>query len=63
MNKRLGKLLRPGVGMYFVVMALFCAATLLAGQYWLAAGESAVTLAVFAVYMANRYRRDRKIQR
>ena len=63
MNKRLGKLLRPGVGMYFVVMALFCAATLLAGQYWLAAGESAVTLAVFAVYMVNRNRRDRKIQR
>ena len=63
MNKRLGKLLRPGVGVYFVVMALFCAATLLAGQYWLAAGESAVTLAVFAVYMVNRNRRDRKIQR
>lgn len=63
MNKRLGKLLRPGVGMYFVVMALFCAAALLAGQYWLAAGESAVTLAVFAVYMVNRNRRDRKIQR
>ncbi len=63
MNKKLGRLLRPGVGVYFAVMAVFCAAALLAGEYWLAAGESAVTLAVFAVYTINRNRRDRQIQR
>ena len=63
MNNRLGRLLRPGMGVYFVVMALFCAAALLAGHYWLAAAESAVTLMVFGAYMVNRNRRDRKIRR
>ena len=63
MNNRLGRLLRPGMGVYFVVMGLFCAAALILGQYWLAAAESAVTLVVFGVYMANRSRRDRKIRR
>jgi len=62
-NNRIGRLLRPGMGVYFVVMALFCAAALLAGQYWLAAAESAVTLVVFGSYMVNRNRRDRKIRR
>ena len=28
-NHKLGRLLRPGVGVYFTVMAVFCAATLL----------------------------------
>lgn len=59
----LGRLLRPGVGIYFVVMAMFCAFTLLAGSYWLAAAESGVTMLVFAVYLFNRKRRDKKIQR
>ena len=63
MNKKLGRLLRPGVGVYFVVMAVFCAAALLTGEYWLAVAESAVTLAVFAAYTINRNRRDRQIQR
>ena len=63
MNHKLGKLLRPGMGVYFAVMALFCAATLVAGHYWLAAGESAVTLLVFAGYRISRNRRDRQIRR
>ena len=63
MKNKLGKLLRPGMGVYFVVMALFCAAALVVGQYWLAAAESAVTLVVFAAYMISRNRRDRQIQR
>ena len=63
MNYRLGRLLRPGAGAYFVVMAVFCAATLLAGEYWLAAGEATVTLAAFGVYVMNRKRREWKIQR
>ena len=63
MNYRLGRLLRPCAGAYFVVMAVFCAATLLAGEYWLAAGEATVTLAAFGVYVMNRKRREWKIQR
>ena len=27
-NKRLGRLLRPGMGLYFMVMAAFCAVAL-----------------------------------
>ena len=61
--KKLDRLLRPGMGTYFLVMAAFCAATLLEGNYQLAAAEAAVTLLVFTLYMTNRKRRDRQIQR
>ena len=63
MSKKLGRLLRPGVGVYFVVMAVFCAAALVLGEYWLAAAESAVTLVVFTIYMVNRNYRDRQIRK
>ena len=56
------KLLRPGMGIYFLVMAAFCAAALLAEQYWLAAAETTVTLLVFMLYVMNRSRRNRQIQ-
>ena len=62
MNKKLGRLLRPGMGMYFLVMAGFCAAALLEEQYWLAAAETSVTLLVFMLYIMSRNRRDRQIQ-
>ena len=63
MNHRLGRLLRPGSGVYFVLMAVFCAATLVMGQYWLAAAEAAVILAAFGVYVMNRKRRELLIQK
>ena len=62
MNRKLGRLLRPGMGSYFFVMAAFCAATLLEGSYMLAAAEASVTLLVFTLYITNRNRRDRQIQ-
>ncbi len=62
MNKRLNRILRPNMGGYFVAMAVFCAAALLAGQYWLAAGECLVTLVMFAMYLVDRSRRSREIQ-
>ena len=62
MNRKLGRLLRPGMGIYFFVMAAFCVAALLEGQYWLAAAETSVTLLVFMLYIMNRNRRDRQIQ-
>ena len=55
-NHRLGRLLRPGVGAYFTIMAIFCAATLLAGEYLLAAMEAFVVLAAFLVYVLHRNR-------
>ena len=63
MNRKLGRLLRPGMGSYFFVMAAFCAATLLEGNYLLAAAEASVTLLVFMLYVTNRNRRDRQIQK
>ena len=63
MNRKLNKLLKPGMGMYFLVMAAFCAAALLEGHFWMAAVETSVTLLVFVLYVVNRNRRDRQLQR
>ncbi len=62
MRRKLRKLLRPGMGLCFFVMAAFCAAALLEGQYWLAAAETSVTLLVFALYISSRNRLNREIQ-
>ena len=62
MKRKLGRLLRPGMGMYFAVMALFCAVTLLEEHYWLAAAETSVTLLVFMLYIMDRNRRNRQLQ-
>ena len=63
MNRKLDKLLRPGMGMYFVVMAGFCTAALIRRHFLLAAVEAVVTLLLFLLYVMNRNRRDRQIQR
>ena len=63
MKRRLNRILRPGLGVCFVVMAGFCAAALMAGAYWLAAMEGAVTAALFALYIGDRKRRNREIRR
>ena len=62
MKKRLGRLLRPGMGVCFIIMGAFCVATLIQGNYWLAAGESAVTLVSFLIYVLDRRYRDRKLR-
>ena len=62
MKRQLGRLLRPGMGVYFVVMAVFCATALLTEHYWLAAAETSVTLLVYVLYLMNRRRRNWQIQ-
>ena len=62
MNRKLDRLLKPGMGVYFFVMAAFCAAALLEGHYWMAAVETTVTLVVFMLYVMNRNRRGRQLQ-
>ena len=61
-NKKLNRLLRPSRTIYFAMLAIFCAASLAAGQYWLAALEAIATLLAFALFMSNRKRRDQKIR-
>ena len=62
MRKKLGRLLRPGMGWYFAVLVLFCAGALYVGQYWLAAAEAVATLLVFLLFTMVMDRRDRKLR-
>ena len=62
MKKRLGKLIRPNMGLYFAVLLIFCAAALYVGEYWLAAAEIMFTLLVFLVFTMVRNRRDKKLR-
>ena len=62
MNRKLGRLLQPSMGVYFFVMAAFCGASLLEEQYWLAAAETSVTMVVFMLYVLSRKNRERQIQ-
>ncbi len=49
MNKQVSRLLRPSSVWYCAVMLLFCAAAVLVDQYYLAAGELALTVLVFSI--------------
>lgn len=62
MTKKLKRLLRPGMGGYFWVMAAFCALALLDQRYWLCALETAVTLIIFGIYALDRGSRAKQIQ-
>ncbi len=58
MSKKMALLLKPSVGLYFVVLLAFGIAAALTGQYLLAGVELGVTLVLFAVYLIFReYRR------
>ena len=63
MSKKLYKLLRPSRGFYFIVLGIFSVATAFMGQYWLAAGEAAVTLAACGVYIMASNFRNKRIQK
>ena len=63
MNKKLGRLISPGFGLYFWVMLGFCLAALLLNQYLLAAAEGAVVLLLFMSYTIARKSRHRQLLR
>ena len=63
MRKRLGRMFRPGMGVYFIAMAGFCLVALLMELYWLALGEGLLTAAMFGFYMLDRYQRTNEIRR
>lgn len=62
MNKKLGRLLQPGMGVYFVVMLVFAGASLLFGQTALAIGEATVTVALLVIYQMRRASRKRELE-
>ena len=63
MSKKLNRLLNPGMGLYFWVMASFCLATALLGQFFLAAVEALVVLLLFLSYLIYRKVRQRQLLR
>ncbi len=63
MNRKLSRLLHPGMGMFFWIMLGFCLAALLLDQLVLAAVEGLVTGALFLSYTIMRKNRHRELQR
>ena len=62
MKNKLSRLLRPGLLACYIVLMTFCVAAVVMKQYYLAAGEVAVTAVLFTCYMLDRKRRNREIQ-
>ncbi len=63
MNKKLSRMLEPSMALYFIVMLLYAAASLV-WQWemkWLAVGEIALTVLLFVIYRATSVRRKREI--
>ena len=62
MNKKLGRLLQPGMGVYFAVMLVFAAMALMADQIYLAAFEGAITVVLFVFYQLRKAHRRRELE-
>ena len=62
MNKKLKRMLQPGMGLYFVVLVCFCAWALLVNNYPLALGEAAITAILFTFYLIRKRMRSRDLQ-
>ncbi|MBR4290874.1 MAG: DHH family phosphoesterase [Oscillospiraceae bacterium] len=63
MSKKLGRLMNPGMGLYFWVMAGFCLAAALLGQFLLAAVEAVVIFLLFISYLIFRKARHNQLLR
>ena len=62
MNKKLARLLQPGMSWLFGVLVCFCVAALLMQYYLLAAIELVITALLFGVYWILKTRRNKEIQ-
>ncbi len=62
MNKKLGRLIQPGMGFFFLVMICFAAVTALDQHYILAALEAGVTALLFGYYWVRKNRRRKELQ-
>ncbi len=63
MNKKAGRLINPGMGLYFWVMVCFCLVSALLGQFLLAAVEAIVILLLYVSYLIFRRVRHRQLLR
>ena len=61
-NKKLGRLIYPGMGLYFLILPCFCIAALLFNQPILAIAESLVCLGMLALYMLRKKHRRLQFQ-
>ena len=62
MNRKLGRLLEPGLDMFFVVMLVFAVAALVAGAGQLALAELLATGVLFAYYQYSKLKRRRELE-
>ncbi len=62
MNKKLARLLQPGMSWLFVVLVCFCLVAVMMGYYLLAAIELVITALLFGVYWILKSRRNKEIQ-
>lgn len=62
MNRKLGRLIQPGMGLYFVVMFAFAVAALLTDYPVLAVTEAAITVLLFVFYQFNKVHRRRELE-
>ena len=62
MNKKLGRLFWPGLGVYFAVMSIFVIVSLVTRQYIVAGAEALVLVLVLVFYLVNRNRRHKAVQ-
>ena len=62
MNKKLGRLLRPGMGVYITFMLVYSIAAFLLNEYVLAIAELSVTVLLLVIYLLYRNRRNRELQ-
>lgn len=63
MNKKLGRLLQPGMGLYFAVMVAFAVAAALLQQYLLGATEALIAVVLFAVYLVWKRNRHQALKK
>ena len=62
MDKKLGRLLRPHVGVYLLVLLGFGIAAALVGEYVLAGLELGLTLLLFVIYLMHRAQKHTEFQ-
>ncbi len=62
MNRKLGRLIQPGMGLYFVVMLAFALSAIFMNQPIFAIAETAITAILFIFYQFNKVHRRRELE-